>query len=699
MAQLVTRDQQGSVALVRMNNGAANALTPAMRRQILAELERAQQDPSIVALVLAGQPGNGAFSTGLELGELEGSAEAPTLADLCTAIAAAQKPVVAALQGTVLNGGLDLALAAQGRVALANTHVGYPNTLLGLLPVAGATQRLPALLGANAAVTLLRGEQLHPIRHPSLAGLVQEVASENVEKVALALARLWGDHPEQVREARQRQPGFRDAYRFQSEINDLREEAGTQRPPSDQRLIDCVEASLLLPLEAGLSFEAAATEDCRTAPSTAGLLHAQRAKRNASKFPRRDQGTTRQITRLGMVGGGIPALSLALLAARRGLSVQVFERNEEVVQEAQVRLEELVQRRAGRADQAALLGRIRVSSELGALAQADMVIEAVAENLETKKQIFAALDLVLDEEAIRVTQSTLLGIDDIAASSKHPQNVLGMCFHQPVLARELVELLPGSETDPDVLSTAAGFAASLGRIALYCGSGGGTIGEPMMAALRETAWYYLLQGISPYEIDRILVEFGLPLGVFGALDRQGLDVALKRMQLLYNRKAYPSTFMTLLKLMLDKGRKGEKHGQGFYRWRDSETPLPDPELAEVLNEGEPWRKPPSDAEILRVMLAAMANQGARLLRNEVAVRPSDIDAVMVLGHQFPATSGGPMKAAQMHGMFRILQELKARAGEMPTLFEPEPGIAALVKNGETFDSLNRLGRQRKTLPI
>lgn len=687
--------EQPDVAVLWFENGPVNTLTAEVRRDLLLQLDNLET-AEIAALVLAGR--GKSFSSGLDLAELEGPTQDPTVMELCSRLADFPKPVIAALKGAVLGAGVDLAVAAHGRVAAPGTHFGFPAMALGLLPLGGATQRLIEVLDGPRALRLLQGLGMYDVDAPELMGLVDEVARDGpVVEHALALARLWADHPEQWQAAKARQAAARDPLGFQAAIQSARTKAEKAKDPSAQRLVDCLEASLLLPREAGLAYEATAAEECRISDYSSGMRYAQKARRRASKFPERQQAEAQEVTQLGLIGGGNTAASIAVLAARAGLKVAVFERNDSTVGEAQARITRLAAKSAGRGDTAQLTDAISVSSDLGALSQAQAVLETVAENLETKRQIFSALDAALPPEALRLSQSPLLSIADMAAGLAHPETFLGMHFHGPVLRAELVELMPGPETAAEALVTAADLVSRLGRIAVRAGTGGGTIGQSIMAALHEAGWYFILQGISPYEVDRVLVDFGLPLGLFGALDRFGLARAEARLALLHNRDSYPHTHATLLRLMLQHGRGGKAEGRGFYLW-EGEVPRPDPTLIDVLNDAQPWRSPPSDGEILKTLLAAGANQGARLLRSGAALRPSDIDAVMVLAHGFPRHRGGVLHAAERCGMFAILQDLKARAEEVPLLFDPEPGIAALVRDGRGFSDLNGIGRARQTLP-
>ncbi|CUH67003.1 Fatty acid oxidation complex subunit alpha [Thalassovita gelatinovora] len=698
MTKLVQTEQQDGVAIVTLHNGPVNILSRNLRVALIERIAECAADTSVRAIVLRGA--GTVFSSGLDLGELESKAEQPDLAALCSAVEDCTKPVVAALSGLVLGGAAELALAAHARVADKTVRIGFPSFAMGLLPSAGATQRLPRLIGAEHSLMLIRAGHPFPIDAEGVADLVDRTEPEASVEAAITEARRLADHPDQMQRGRDRVDGFADPAAFQAAVSKLRHQMQGRYAPTEAKLIDCVEASMLLPFEAGLAFEQAAAEDCRQSAYSRGLRHAHQAQRRASNFPERLQADPRKIESVGIIGGGVSATGIAALAVLKQHKVVLFERTEEAAAEALSRIKATL-RALGAGDRLDdLLGHLTTTVDLRQMSGADMLIEAVAENPTTKAQVFAALDQVARDDAILVSNSALLSIDEIAAATKRPAQVIGMHFHAPVQMTTLAEVIPGAANTAETIVTAADFAAGLGRVVVRCGTGGGTLGEPMLMTLRDAAIFQLQQGISPYDIDRALIDFGLPNGVFKAIDRLGLDVVVKRMHLLHGIKPQSGAIDDLLQRMIAAGYSGQRDGKGFYRWDDHMAAHPDPDIGAVLGR-DLNRIRPGGADLAQIQLnclAALANQGAKLLRSDAALRPSDIDAVMVLGHGFPRYQGGPMKAADMAGLFHILQELRRCTDALPALYAPEPGIAALVRNGEDFDALNRLGRNRRTIP-
>ncbi len=697
MAHLIEIEHRDGVVILTLDNGPANLLSRDLRAALIDRIGACGANAEVAAIVLRGA--GECFSTGVDFADLDTPPEAPTLADLCRVVEDCDKPVVAALHGRVLGGGLELALAAHARVADPGSLLGFPNFAMGLMPEAGATQRLPRLIGAGRSLDLIRSPRLWTAETEGLEPLFDLIVPDSTVEAAETLARALAAQPERQRRTRDRVDGFADPAAFQAAVSRLRHDLEGQDRPPDQRLIDCIEASLIMPFDTGLVFEEAAVEDCRDATYSKGLRHAYKAIHRAPNFPERLRAGSTRIAVLGVVGGGPSGAGIAAQAAAAGHKVILFERSVEAVREARARVAAgLNVLNLAEPAETVLDRQVDLTEDLIRLAAADMVIEAVAENPQTKAQVFAALDKVVRTDAILASNTALLPIADIAAATNHPDRVIGLHFHTTLAPNPLAEVIPGPGNAAATVVTAADFATGLGRTVARCGTGGGSLGEAMLCALRAAAWFAVGQGASPYVVDRVMTRFGFANGVFRALDRQGLDVALKRLALLHDHDRYPIGFSAPLQRLVEAGRTGQRTGIGFYIWDEHMAPHEDPDLADALALERHGGAAPSERQIQLTCIAAMANQGAKLLRSGAALRPSDIDAVMILGHGFPRPQGGPMKSADMAGLFNVLQELRRLADAAPDIFDPEPGIAALVKNGDDFEALNRLGRNRRTLP-
>lgn len=686
-SDLVRIDRQGDVAVIRMANPPLNMLSVPLRVALMTALDHVARDGDLRAVVLAGQGGH--FCAGLDLRELAAPLVAPTPGDLALRIEGLGKPVVAALSGAATGAGLELALAATARVAQAGAQIALGDLSLGLTPGAGGSQRLPRLVGAGAALDLMLSSRQLPAA--TLPGLFDALDVPDALPVALALAASLTEAPRAP--TRDRTDGFADPAAFQAEIAKRREDVAPSPIPATRDIVAAVEAALLLPFEAGLALEDQVFEDARHSAQSRALVHVTRAERRAANMPEARPGAARPIDRVGIVGGGPTACAIARLCLAAGLPVVQFERTDEALTLARQRIADM----DARAPDA--LARWQGSASLGDLGQAGLIIEAVAEVPRTKAQVFAALSAVAGPDTILATQSGLLPIDPIADSSTVPDRVLGLHFHAPIGPGRLVEVIPATQTDGwAVASVVQLVRGRLGRVALRAGTGGGTLGERIIAAARDAGLSMLAQGVPIERIDRVLAQWGLPQGIFRQIDMLGLQVVLTRGRLMARDAGFASLHLDALDLLVAAGHTGRADGQGFYRWDAQGHAQVDDGLAGLLFDTVPVPLALSEDEIRLRVIAAMANTGARMLRTDMALRPSDIDVACVLGIQFPRWRGGPMKSADLAGLFEVQRALTRLSREDPSLFTPDPAFAALVRNGETFDALNKVGKHRRGLP-
>lgn len=684
---VVRIEHRDGIAVLTLDNPPANLLSTNVRVALAAALDTAAGDPDTRAVVLAGRGAH--FSHGLDLKQLDAPLGAPVPGDLANRIEMLGKPVVAALTGLTAGAGFELALAANARVAHPAAQVMLGDLVLGLPPGAGGTQRLPRIVGAKPALDLILSAR--PVPVADLPALIDRTDATDPVAVAISLAQDLADTPRTP--TRDRREGFADPAAYQAEINRRREDVATSPIPAVRDVVAAVEAALLLPFEAGLALEGQVFADALASSQSRAQRHVLRAERRAANMPEARPGAARRIERVGILGGGPTACGIARALLAAGLPVIQFERSDEALAKARDRLQ-------GAPDGGGVrLDGWRGTTALADLAQADLVIEAVADLLRTKQQVFAALSEISGEHTILATQSGLLPIDEIAGATRRPECVLGLHFHAPVGAARLVEVIPGRDTDGDaVASVAALVRGRLGRVAVRAGTGGGTLPERINAAARDAGLTMLDPGVPITRIDRVMAQWGLPQGIFRQIDMIGCDVVLARGRLLAHGAGFPTAHLDALARLVEAGRTGRAAGRGFYRWDDNGHAHADDALGELLSVASVDRHPMSEDEIRLRVIAAMANEGARMLRAGMALRPSDIDVACVLGTQFPRWRGGPMKAADLVGLFEIQRALGQFSADWPELYSPDPGFAALVKNGDTFDALNKVGRNRRPLP-
>lgn len=677
-------------AILTMDSPPGNALTASLRAALLDDLVAAQADAAVAGIVLTG--GTRVFSTGLDIREMARDDAAtpdasPSLADLCLRIAASPKPVLAAIHGPALGMGLELALACHGRIAAPDARFGCPDLLFGLIPGGGGTQRLPRLIGAERALALLLMPRQHPVTAPEVAGLCDGIAPDPVA-ACIALLRQ-GDAALAPRPV-----PFADPVTTAAALRAARAapDAASLGLPG-ARIVDCVEAAWLLPPDAGLAFEQAAYADCMASDARRGLVHAHFAERRAVNMPELVGQTLTPPRLVGVIGGGPAATGIVAAALAAGLRVVQFERSDAALSEAAARLAALPD-----PPDAAARARLVASTDLSAFARADLVIEAVAESPQTKAQVFAALGQATGPGTVLATNSLLQSHAPMAAAAGRPEDVLTLHFHGPAQDHPLAEIVLSPATAPAALARAVALVQAMGKHVVRGAGGAGSIGERMQAALRDAVTGLVQMGVAPAAIDRALLEFGFAQAPLATMDRIGLDLALTRGLLLARDGGrVAQAHLTLLRRLVEGGRKGRAGGVGFYRW-DGNLPHQDPALSDLLPATAHHDPGLGPADIVARCVAALANEGARLLREDIALRPSDTDAVMVLGYGFPRAQGGPMKAADMVGVFDIGLLLRRLQGSDPVLYTPDPGFAALARNGENFDVLNRLGSHRRKIP-
>lgn len=723
VGRTIRQEQRDGVAILRLADPPSNTLTRTMRAELDQALSEAIADPGIIAILLTGlgeAPTRG-LSAGLDLREAETGFAAPGPADLCRKIEDSPKPVVAVLHGLTHGAGVELALAAHARVATADASIGFPDVMMGLCPGAGATQILTRILGAQGALDLLLTQHPRLLRARALKPLVDFLIGEDDDAIAAALgvARGLGERSaagDALRRSGDRDEGLADFAANAAAIAARRAQVALSPNIAGARIVDCIEAAGLLPYQAGLSYEGVAFQDLVASDLSKALRHAMFAERRAPNMPelaRVPPATAPQLQQAGIVGGGAQGAGLAVACLEGNLPVLHFERDDAALLALEGRVEAMLAQlvKAGRIPEADLPRRRalwRGTTELADLARADLLIEVVADILSTKTQVMTALDRVAGEGTILATTSARHPIYRIAAATSRPAQVVGLRLPAPAHLTRLAEVIPGGGTsDMTVARVVALLRDRLRRIVVRSGTGGGGLGDPVMAALRGAGASMLRLGATPAEIDDALIEHGFAQGLFRQMDMQGLDACLARGRdvtarlALDHEPAIAPAYLDDLDRLVMAGRTGQGAGRGYFLWQDGQ-PHDDPAVLAILDlaPGRRVAQGPAlapEAIVLRAV-AAMANAGARALRAGFALRPSDIDTVMINAHGFPRWHGGPMKAADLVGLFDILQALKRFTVEDPAIYTPDPGFAALIKEGETFDALNRIGRKRRTIP-
>lgn len=680
-------DVRDGVALITLDNPPVNALGAAVVAELAAHVDTVLAQPNVDAIVLAGA--NGTFSGGADIhGFARAPAPGPTLRDVISAIERGNRPFVAALDRNALGGGLELAQACDYRIARAGTRLGQPEIKLGLLPGAGGTQRLPRLIGLEIALEMIvSGEPIDAQRARDL-GLVDEVTDGDPLDAALAF--IASRAPLRRRRARDLEvrgdPAAIAAARS-------RAEPAARGGLAARHAIDAVEGALLLPFDEALVRERALFEELRASEQSKARIYVFFAEREAAKVPDVPRSDFRAKT-AAVIGGGTMGTGISMTLANAGIDVTLVDLDEQLLRRA----DETIGRnyeatvRKGRLEKAEMdrrRARLHYSTELGAASDVDLVIEAVFEEMDVKKDVFRRLDSIARPGTILATNTSTLDIDAIASATSRPESVVGTHFFSPANVMRLLEIVRGKLTSVDVLGSALALGKQLGKISVVAGNCDGFIGNRMLAHYRREADFLLEEGATPEQIDRVIKEFGFPMGPYAMVDLAGLDISWRVRKRRLAEKPPLGRYSKLQDRLCELGRFGQKTGAGFYRYESgNRTPLVDPLVDELIRsvarEAGIVRREPSEDEIRKRCIYALINEAANIVDDGIAIRASDVDVVWVYGYGFPAWRGGPLRYAESVGLCTIYDDMLAFESKHGVYWKPSPLLAKLATSGGSF---------------
>jgi 3-hydroxyacyl-CoA dehydrogenase len=698
MSDLVTTTRHGDVGVITLDNPPVNALSPALIDGLRKAFDALAADRAVKAIVLTGA-GRG-FCGGADIKEFAelrsgtstaGSVFHPVL----NGLEESPKPVVAAINGACLGGGLELAMACHYRVAAPSAQVGQPEVKLGLIPGAGGTQRLPRLTGFAKAAELCAAGNLISAADALRFGIVDRVAGGDLLAEAIAFVRTMSGSPRRTRDLTM-QAGPADAAALAGVRDAVRKKAPHLLAP--MKAIDAVEAAARLPFAEGLKLEARLFAECLLSDQSKALIHLFFSEREVGKVPgiAKDTPTTRiksaAVVGAGTMGGGI-AMTYAnagIPVALREVSREALDRGVAVIQKnfaASVQKGRLTQPEAERR-----FGLIRPTLGFDGFADADIVVEAVFENLDLKKKVFADLDKVARPDAILATNTSTLDVDAIAAATSRPQQVIGHHFFSPANVMKLLEIVRGSKTSPAVIATSLALAKSLGKVGVLVGNGWGFVGNRLFFPYLREAHFLVEEGATVEAVDKALADFGMAMGPFAVDDLAGIDVGW-RVKQEYPQLHPPGQRAPLVADKLyDLGRYGQKTGAGWYRY-DGRTPASDPAVAKLIEETAAAagikRRSVSGDEIIERPLYALINEGAKVLEESLALRASDIDIIYVYGYGFPPHRGGPMWYADTVGPAKVYERVKRLEREHGPVWKPSSLLQRLADGGKTFADYDR----------
>lgn len=680
---------RGTVAVLQLDNPPVNGLSHAVRRAMGSHLERALDDPQVRSIAVTGT--DKVFSGGADIREFNTPAMLgePNLLQLIDAVETAPKPVVAAINGVCMGGGLELSLACHYRVATADASLALPEVRIGLIPGAGGTQRLPRAVGAQLALQMIsRGEPIDAAT--ALArGLIDRIVARD------SFADVLGFCEEMA--ARNQRPRLRDrvvtltgdldAFFVAARAEVAAAARGLQAPLA---CASAVEAACRLPFDEGLAFERKLFIERVQADESKALRHAFFAERSAARLPDVPDSTPRRtVRRVGVIGFGTMGGGIAMSFANAGLPVRVLEQKPEALERglATCRSNWDSSAKKGRissAEVAARMALVTPTARYEDLADCDLVIEAVYEDLAVKQAVFEALDAVLPARAILATNTSTLDVNRIAAATRRPQDVIGMHFFSPAHVMRLLEVVRGEQTAKDVVATVMHLARHIGKIAVVSQVCDGFIGNRMLEQYVRQSLFLIDEGASPQQIDAALTQFGMAMGPFAMYDLAGMDVGYAIRQRRYIERPHV-TYSRIADRVVELGRLGQKTGKGWYRYEPgNRRPQPDPEIDRLIeaHRREIGIAPRTiaDEEIVQRCILALVNEGARILEEGIALRASDVDVVYLNGYGFPSAKGGPMfYAGHLIGWARTIELMASFARNEhadPRFWQPAAWIRA-----------------------
>jgi len=674
-------ERRGEAMLIGMDNPPVNALGHALRQALLTALDQVG-DAKLVVLYGTAR----AFSGDPDITEFGKPPQSPILNDVIAAIENLSVPVVAAIQGVALGGGLELALGCHARVAWSGARMGLPEVKLGLLPGAGGTQRLPRIAGVENALTMIvTGNPVDAARAQSL-GVVDAVLDGAYPDAAVA----WGLAHAQRRRVQDRSEGLQaakdDAGLVDRVAAPLLKASGAMAP---RHCVEAVRGAVTLPFAEGLANERRLFGELVTSDESRAQRHAFFAEREAQKAKLPAGTAARDVQQAAVIGAGTMGGGIAMCFANAGIPVTIVEMEQAALDRGLARIKELYATSAKRgsitAEQAEQrAGRITGRVGLDGIGDADIVVEAVFEEMGVKQEVFRTLDRLAKPGAVLATNTSYLDIDQIAAATSRPGDVLGMHFFSPANVMKLLEVVRGKESSPAVIATAAAMGKALGKVGVVVGNCFGFVGNRMLGRRTEAAERLLLDGASPSEVDGALTAFGFKMGPFAMADLAGLDIGMRI------RKAFGKV-APVADALCDAGRFGQKTGSGYYIY-DGRASKPDPAVDAIIAEQSRklgiTRRGIPQQEIIERLVYPMINEGARILEEGIAERPGDIDTIWITGYNWPAYRGGPMFYADLVGLRVIRDRLRQFAAETgDETLKPAPLLDRLADAGEGFASV------------
>ena len=692
--RLISYDVIDKIGVIRLNNPPVNALSQQVRQELLEVLNKSAADQSEVVLLLCE---GRTFIAGADIKEFGAPPKEPYLPDLISAIEESNKPFVVALHGNTLGGGLELALGAHYRIAEISANLGLPEVKLGIIPGAGGTQRLPRLVGAEQALDMITSGSPVSATKAFEVGLVDKLTDGDLERAAMSYCRELSSTNTVPRRTREQPVATPDDDFFETYGEKIARKTRGELAPG--YIVDLVKKASLLPFSEGMKDERKRFLECKDSPQSAALRHVFFAERASSKLPGiPDDTPTLPVKSVAVIGAGTMGGGIAMCFANANIPATIVDTSEESLAVGLKRIRDnygvsVKRARFSQEQVDRFLANITTTTDYNNISQVDMVVEAAFENMAVKKKIFSTLEKTCKQECILATNTSYLDINEIAQSIQSPGSVIGAHFFSPANVMKLLEIVRGEKTAPTTIKTLISTAKKIGKIPVTVGVCQGFVGNRMLKSYVRQAQLLLLEGASPEEIDNAMERWGMAMGPLAVGDLAGIDISYRSRR----DQGIPSHSVkehNLADTLVEMNRLGQKTGAGYYKYDStSRQRLSDPELERLVESiVTKWgvkRRSITEDEIVDRLIFALINEGASIVREGIAARPSDVDIVYINGYGFPKWRGGPMFYADQYGLTKILTRLEQLyTSTSDEFWRPDPLLIDLAEKNNALSSLN-----------
>jgi 3-hydroxyacyl-CoA dehydrogenase len=684
--EVIDLKADGNIAIISVNSPPVNALSQNVREGLQEAVTKALADPKVEGIVV--RCDGRTFIAGADIREFGRPRKPPGLKDFQALMDGAKKPIVAAVHGTALGGGLEFAMMCHYRIAVPSARCGLPEVNIGILPGGGGTQALPRIVGAEKALEMMTTGRHVPAKEAHALGIFDELAPEGkLDEAAIAYAKTIVAEKKPIKRVRDLTDKIEAARKNPDLVANFKKANARKlrNMNAPQNIIKCVEAAISLPFDEGLKRETELSQELHAGPQAPAMRHSFFAEREAAKIPDvPDETPVIPVNTVGIIGAGTMGGGIAMNFANVGIPVKIIETKQEALDRGLSVIRKNYERTAQRGgmtqdDVEKRMKLISGSLDMTALKDVDLVIEAVFERMDIKKDVFAKLDAIAKPGAILATNTSGLNIDEIASATKRPEAVIGLHFFSPANVMKLLEIVRADHTSKEVIATSMKLAKKIGKVAALVGVCPGFVGNRILRQRQVEAQKLVLEGAMPWDVDRVLYDFGFPMGPFAMSDLAGLDIGWVK----ENSKGE-----TLRDVLCEMDRRGQKTGAGYYDYDENRNPKPSPVTEKIIKDfmakkGVNGRKI-SDEEILERCLFPMINEGVQILADKKAIRASDIDVIWQYGYGFPSYRGGLMYYGDQLGPAKVLAKMKEFQATMGDQFKPSPLLEKVVAEGKTF---------------